>query len=106
LAEYQGERADLGLSLDVIYHLVEDGVFERYLDLLFSASTRFVIIYSSDRDDDSYSGGEHVRHRKSTKWIGDHLTDWTLMEHIPNKYPYRHGKGSFADFFIYRDNAG
>jgi len=28
MSQYRGERADLALSLDVIYHLVEDRVFE------------------------------------------------------------------------------
>ena len=38
--------ADLTLSLDVIFHLVEDEVFESYMGRLFSASKRWVIIYS------------------------------------------------------------
>src|SRR5580704_7578468 len=38
--------ADLALSLDVVYHLVEDRVFETYLGHLFAAATRFVVIYS------------------------------------------------------------
>lgn len=33
VVDYNGERADLALSLDV-YHLVEDAVFEEYMTLL------------------------------------------------------------------------
>lgn len=63
IEEYQGEQADVAMSLDVIYHLVEDDVFDRYLDRLFAAARRFVVIYSTDHDEDSPRGSTHVRHR-------------------------------------------
>ena len=50
--DYSGERADAALSLDVIYHLVEDVAFEQYMRQLFAAAKRCVVIYSSDRDDE------------------------------------------------------
>lgn len=100
--DYSGERAELALSLDVIYHLVEDAVFDRYMRTLFGASEKFVAIYSSNLDE-PYSGG-HVRHRQFTKWCEAHQPEWKLMTHVPNRYPYRgdYTKGSFADFYIYR----
>jgi hypothetical protein len=103
MSEYDGETADLTLSLDVIYHLVEDDVFERYLRTLFGASRRYVIIYSSDSDDNRGYEGTHVRHRKFTRWIQENLTGWKLSRHLPNRYPYRgdYRTGSFADFFLY-----
>jgi SAM-dependent methyltransferase len=100
--EYNGEKADLTISLDVIYHLVEDEIFNEYMRTLFEASNRYVIIYSSNAEDSS-TLGKHVRHRKFTHWIESNLSSWKLMEHVPNRYPY-HGnyrKGSFADFFFY-----
>jgi hypothetical protein len=103
--EYNGEKADLSLSLDVIFHLVEDNIFEHYMHTLFEASNRYVIIYSSDSDDNlGYEGSPHIRHRKFSNWIGENLRGWRLIAHIPNQYPY-HGdytKGSFCDFFIYK----
>jgi SAM-dependent methyltransferase len=103
LSEYNGERADLALSLDVIFHLVEDSVFEHYMRMLFEASNRYVIIYSSDSDDNSGHEGTHVRHRRFTRWIEENLRGWRLIEHRPNQYPYRgdYRLGSFAEFFIY-----
>jgi SAM-dependent methyltransferase len=103
MSEYNGDTADLALSLDVIFHLVEDGVFERYMRMLFEASSRYVIIYSSDFDDDAGHHGTHVRHRKFTRWIHEHLHNWKLVEHLPNRYPYRgdYRTGSFAEFFVY-----
>jgi len=103
MSEYNGETADLALSLDVIYHLVEDNVFEDYMRTLFKASNRYVIIYASDSDDNRGYEGTHVRHRKFTRWIQENLPTWNLKEHLPNRHPYRgdYRKGSFAEFFIY-----
>jgi methyltransferase family protein len=105
MSEYRGDSADLALSLDVIYHLVEDGVFENYMRKLFQASKRYAIIYASDSDDNRDNEVMHIRHRKFTKWIELKLPAWRLVEHIPNRYPYRgdYQKGSFADFFVYEN---
>jgi hypothetical protein len=101
--EYKGEKADLALSLDVIYHLVEDPVYEAYMATLFSASDRYVIIYSSDSDDNRAHVGSHIRHRRFSEWISANARGWKIVGHIPNKYPYHgdHREGSFADFYFY-----
>jgi hypothetical protein len=103
IKQYAGEVAELTLSLDVIFHLVEDGVFEDYMRRLFGSSSRFVIIYSSNKNDQSKMQAPHVRHRKFTQWIDDHIKGWRLVNTIPNRYPYMGDvmEGSFSDFFIY-----
>ena len=102
LSEYDGRKAELALSLDVIYHLVEDRIFETYMRTLFGAAEHYVVIYSSNTEDNRGSS-PHVRHRNFTRWIDESLAGWRLAEHMPNKYPYRgdYRQGSFADFFIY-----
>lgn len=68
-------HGDLALSLDVLFHLVEDDVYERYLRSLFQAADRFVIVYASDRA--ARSIAPHVRRREFTGWIEEHLgSDW------------------------------
>jgi len=106
LSEYENETADLTLSLDVIYHLVEDEIFEDHISKLFEASQKFVIIYSSNTEENSGFAGTHIRHREFTKWIEEHCTDWSLLKIIPNLYPYnfKYKYGSFADFYIYKKN--
>jgi hypothetical protein len=100
--EYRGERAELALSLDVIFHLVEDYVFDAYMQRLFASAERFVIIYSSNHDEPGSDAAAHVRHRSFTRWIEAHAPLWRLRAHIPNRFPHREGQeGSFADFFIY-----
>lgn len=107
MSEYRDETADLTLSLDVIYHLVEDHVFESYMRTLFEASHRYVIVYASDSDDNRDQGVTHVRHRKFTRWVQQKLPAWKLVEHITNRYPYRgnYQEGSFADFFVYENSS-
>ena len=98
-------KADLSLSLDVIYHLVEDKIFHKYMKDLFRTSKKFVIIYSSNKTVDK--SAPHVRHRKFTDWVGSNISDFTLIERIANLYPYDDSDPehtSFADFYVYAKN--
>ncbi len=103
MKQYKNEIAELALSLDVIYHLVEDSVFFSYMEQLFNSSTRLVVIYSSDTGKQYRLQAAHVKHRKFSKWIEQNRPDWNLVRHIPNKYSYidDKGEGSFAEFYIY-----
>lgn len=100
-------RCDAALSLDVIYHLVEDAAFEGYMRRLFAAARRCVVVYSSNRDDRA-GDGPHVRHRRFTDWVEANEPHWQLLRHVPNEYPYRGDwrTGSFADFYVYVPRAG
>lgn len=103
MESFDNDKAELSLSLDVIYHLVEDNTFENYMKTLFKASDKFVIIYSSNTDRNEHDD-PHVRHRKFTNWVSEHIVDFELIKQIPNRYPYDgdHTKTSFADFYIYQ----
>lgn len=92
-------KAELALSLDVIFHLVEDRIFKLYMSHLFASSVKSVIIYSSDTDDNPI-GLPHVRHRNFTKWVKENLPNWKLINKVDNKYPLE--LGSFADFYFYK----
>lgn len=94
-------NAQLSLSLDIIFHLVEDDVFESYMRHLFQSATDWVIVYSSDSEEPFGDGTEHCRNRKFTDWISTNITGWEFMKKIENKYPDR----SVADFYIYRVSA-
>ena len=103
VAEYAGHSADLALSLDVIYHLVEDAVFEDYMTRLFDASQKWVIVYASNHDDTDRAEPAHVRHRQFTGWVQANRPGWVLRKTIPNRYPFTGDfrLGSFSDFFIF-----
>ena len=89
-------KYDLSLSLDVIYHLVEDEIYEKYMNDLFSSTNKFVIIYSTNFNDDKYNGS-HVYHRKFTKYIDINFKNAKLIHHEPNEFPDL----STAEFYIY-----
>jgi hypothetical protein len=97
------EKAELTLSLDVLFHLIEDEVFNEYMNRLFETSTKYVIIYSSNYEE---SIASHVRCREFTKWITSNVSDtWQLYQKIDNQYPFDKDdpqNTSFADFYIYR----
>jgi hypothetical protein len=100
--EYSGERADLALSLDVIYHLVEDQVFSDYMDRLFRAAKRFVVVYSSNCTG-LMTDSPHVRHREFTMWVKQKFPSASAPEVVKNPFPIglRTNETSFAHFFIY-----
>jgi len=94
--------ADLALSVDVIFHLIEDDIFNRYMAALFTHARRFVVIYASNIDLPWPS--PHVRHRRFSDHVAAHFRDWHLSAHIPNRHafdPARPDDTSFADFFVY-----
>ncbi len=103
LDEIEGARADLTLSLDVIYHLVEDHAFESHMRELFDRADCFVIIYASNTDENADS--THVRHRKFSDWVQRHALNFEFVERIDNAFPFDKAdqdNTSFADFYIYR----
>lgn len=87
--------ADLALSLDVIYHLTEDSVFETYVTHLFAAGGRLVVIYSTNAE--IRGTAPHVRHRLFTPWVEDNCPGWKLTGVTPGPSTER----ARADFFVY-----
>ncbi len=97
------DTAELSMSLDVIYHLIEDEVYAQYMNNLFQASTKYVIVYASNTNENPASLAPHVKNRKFTDWIEKNRKDFIQIAHIPNEYPLRADgkKGSIADFYIF-----
>lgn len=96
-----GRGYDLALSLDVIYHLVEDEIYEKYMEQLFLSSSKYVCIYSCNFEK-RYT--QHVRCRKFTDYVNKMEPEWKLIKRIPNKYPYNSKdkeNTSWSDFYIY-----
>jgi hypothetical protein len=98
-------RAELAMSLDVIYHLVEDNVFHEYMNRLISAADRFVCIYSSNID--RLSPDKHVRHRIFTDWLAKNAPTWKLILRRDNPFPEDPSNPdhtSWADFYFFQNN--
>eukprot|EP00899_Mesostigma_viride_P026930 jgi/Mesvir1/7421/Mv19204-RA.1 len=98
-AGLRGAQAEMAMSLDVLYHLVEESIFNEYLGALFGAATRFVVIYAGNVDRQT---APHVVLREFVLAIEKHpgARGWHLLTTLRNRYPQK----SFADFFIYGTN--
>jgi SAM-dependent methyltransferase len=86
-------RADIGLSLDVIYHLIEDDAFDRYMRDLFRSATRLVVIYATDAD--GRRRAAHVRHRTFSDWVGGNAPGRKLARRAGTARP------DHQDFFVF-----
>ena len=87
----QFKKRDMAMSLDVLYHLVEDKVYYNYLDRLFSLG-QYVLIYSINEDT---VGNDHVSAREFTTHIENTYKDFNLIETI-------NGFTSEISFYLYR----
>lgn len=94
--------AQLGLSMDVIYHLTETSLYEAYLARLFGCAERYVVLYTSNFA--AETPDSHVHHRRVTDDLRKLCPAWNLIAHVPNPFAYdprQPNETSFADFFIY-----
>ena len=91
--------ADLVLSLDVIYHLTEDDVFEQHINDVFSSALKWVVLYTTDSDtiDPDFKPAAHVRHRPVVEHINATFPLWQLMMVVRNPAPHMGG----SDFYVY-----
>ncbi len=90
--------ADLALSLDVVYHLTEDVVFDKHMKHLFGSARHYVIIYATNkplRDD-----APHVRHRNFSSWIDINKPEWRLTSVSKGS----DSRPETPDFFVYESN--
>ena len=87
-------QSDLTMSLDVLYHILEEECYVTYLKNLFSSSN-YVLIYSNN-----YNGhiDDHMHTRKFTNDVENMFPNWDLHEKINQIYP----KKSSADFYLYK----
>ena len=88
------------ISIDVIFHLVEDFIFEGYIRNLFASASKYVVISSSDHNENQGSS-IHFKNRKFTAHVKDFCPDWRLEEVFECK-----GKSGqdFDSFHVYVRN--
>jgi hypothetical protein len=98
-------KVELSMSLDVLYHLIEDEIYTKYMNHLFDAGSKYVLIYSSNfqRPQD-----HHEIDRVFTDWVAKNRPEWELFQKIDNKFkvdPNDPVHSSKADFYFYRKKA-
>ena len=96
--------SDLALSLDVLYHLVEQEVFEKYLALLFESAREYVIVFSTDHAQRRFYTAPHVYHRPFSTVVAKTQPDWELFRtiHHPMGRIRRLLGNPYPDFYFYR----
>jgi SAM-dependent methyltransferase len=104
VTHWKTEKKELAVSLDVIYHLVEDDVFRAHMRLLFDVAEKYVCIYSTNFEKRDQGLESHMRHRRFTDWIQAFEPSWKLIRHLPNRYPegFDDGVTSNAEFYFYQ----
>jgi SAM-dependent methyltransferase len=73
-------RGDLALSMEVLFHLIEQEVYDDYLRLLFASAERYVVICSNDLTGAQREVTE--RYRSFTAWVATHEPGWQLTEKV------------------------
>ena len=96
VSEYQGEKADMAMSLDVLYHIIEHDLWEAYMRRLFNAAYKCVVIYSTNEAYNAPNRAAHMYHRQFTPWVEANQPAWELVRTVRNEF-----NGS-ADFYIYK----
>jgi SAM-dependent methyltransferase len=87
-------QADLAISLEVIFHLTEERVYQLYMQHLFALAQRWVVVFSSDEADRSGGICPHFRQRKFSDDVPE---GWVLRERVGNP----HRERSVSDFFVF-----
>lgn len=87
-------QADLAISLEVIFHLTEERVYQLYMQHLFALAQRWVVVFSSDEADRSGGIFPHFRQRKFSDDVPE---GWVLRERVGNP----HRERSVSDFFVF-----
>ncbi len=91
--------AELAISLEVIFHLTEQEVYELYLRHLFACSKRWVVIFAADTD--RPTPFPHFRLRRFTPDIARLAPAWRLLKREQNPHPDL----SVSQFFVFEKNA-
>ncbi len=86
--------ADMALSMEVIFHLTEEELYQLYMKHLFCCARRWVLVFSANIPDNT---GGLFPHFKPRQFLEDVPAGWLLRQRIPNP----HGDISISEFFIF-----
>lgn len=88
------DNVELIMSLDVTYHIIEDDLFIKYLNDLFSLSNKYVLIYSVNSNVETTV--PHMKYRKFVEWIYENMKNVKLIDE--KKYP---NKNNGIGFYLF-----
>ncbi len=88
-------QAELALSLEVVFHLTEQEIYERHLLHLFASARRWVVIFAADEE--RPTPFPHFRLRRFTPDVARLAPDWKLKTRVENPLP----QISVSQFFVF-----
>ena len=88
-------QAELALSLEVIFHLTEQKVYEQHLRHLFACASRRVVIFAADEE--RPTPFPHFRPRHFTPDAARLAPAWKLVSRVENPMP----QISVSQFFVF-----
>lgn len=89
-------RAELALSLEVLFHLTEDELYHLHLQHLFGCARHWVVVFAANATDTTGGRYPHFRPRP---FLADIPAGWALREQVKNP----HRDISISDFFIFEN---
>ncbi len=91
-------RSELALSLDVIYHIIEERKYIKHLEDLFILGKKYVLIYSTNFN---LNETQHVLHRKFTDDVKC-FKDWEFIKEFKNPFSGIGEQESRANFYLFK----
>jgi SAM-dependent methyltransferase len=98
-SEFMNQKAEFCISLDVIYCIVNDEIYENYMHQLFDSSLEYVLVFSINKDEQN-EDIPHLKYRNFTNWVTQNKTDFELVEFIENKFNSKNNIIA-SDFYFY-----
>lgn len=87
-------QSDLTISFEVLFHLIEDEVYTKYLEDLFNTSSKYVLILSSNNNNNKNT----ARHYKNRLFIKNIPPTFELVKKVvtPEDIPL------VSDFYLFK----
>lgn len=82
-------QPDLVVSLDVIFHLIEDELYNAYMNALFHSGNRYAIAFTHKLpagEPVPETQSDHTKFRDVEGWAIENAPDFQLIDCLPNPY--------------------
>jgi len=94
VSEYTNMNTDLMLSMEVIFHLIDDDMYDDYMTMMFNSDSKYILIFTMDSDSSYINNAKHVKIRNILEWINNNTNEWDLID---KKFGF-----SISYFYLYK----
>jgi len=72
-------KIDASISVDVIFHLIEEDVYQKYMNELFFADAKYVVIRAYNHKSQGTGRNSHILHREFLNTIKKYFPNYNLV---------------------------